>query len=224
VGTRVAVSKQVASIHSKSLSKCLRDLLVAEGLASTSTWAASVLEDKKASAPPLTLQATDSSMMKLMVLLAHHEDHEVEGYRPTIHAVKKRTKVIELKRIIADITGRKLDEFGICPATAFPESDREAEGVIKYPLKDSAALTDENWLLQVCDLGLAISLDLGGVTKDMNIDKGTSVRKLKWILANGNEKKARNYNLALIPEAGEKTEPLLDDLVLTEAHARLLLC
>jgi hypothetical protein len=182
------------------------------------------LEDKKASAPPLTLQATDSSMMKLMVLLAHHEDHEVEGYRPTIHAVRRGAKVIELKRTIADITGRKLDDFGICPATAFPESDREAEGVIKYPLKDSAALTDENWLLQVCDLGLAISLDLGGVTKDMNIDKGTSVRKLKWILANGNEKKARNYNLALIPEAGEKTEPLLDDLVLTEAHARLLLC
>ena len=50
------------------------------------------------------------------------------------------------------------------------------------------------------------------------------MRKLKWILANGNEKKARNYSLGLIPEAGEKTEPLPDDLVLTEAHARLLLC
>jgi len=182
------------------------------------------LEDKKASAPPLTLQATDASMMKLMVLLAHHEDHEVEGYRPTIHAVKKGAKVIELKRTIADITGRKLDDFGICPATAFPESDREAEGVIKYPLKDSAVLTDENWLLQVCDLGLAISLDLGGVFKDMNIDKGTSVRKLKWILANGNEKKARIYSLALVPAAGGKTEPLPDDLELTEAHARLVLC
>jgi len=182
------------------------------------------LEDKKASAPPLTLQATDSSVMKLMVLLAHHEDHEVEGYRPTIHAVRRGAKVIELRKTIADITGMKLDDFGICPATAFPESDREAEGVIKYPLKDNAVLTDENWLLQVCDLGLAISLDLGGVTKDMNIDKGTSVRKLKWILANGNEKKARNYNLALIPEAGGKTEPLQDDLVLTELHSRLLLC
>jgi len=182
------------------------------------------LEDKKASAPPPTLQATDSSMMKLMVLLAHHEDHELEGYRPTIHTLKRGTKVIELKRAIADITGRSVDDFGISPATAFPENDREEQGVIKYPLKDDAVLTEENWLLQVCDLGLAISLDLGGVTKDMNIDKGTSVRKLKWILANGNEKKARNYNLALIPEAGGKTEPLQDDLVLTELHSRLLLC
>merc|ERR1719454_940688 len=120
------------------------------------------MEDKKASKPPPTLRATDGSMMNVMVLLAHHEDHELEGYRPTIHAVTRGTTVIELKRIIADITGRKLDDFGICPATAFPESDREAEGVIKYPLKDSAALTVENWLLQVCDLGLAISLDLGG--------------------------------------------------------------
>jgi hypothetical protein len=182
------------------------------------------VEDKKASAPPPTLQATDASMMKLMVLLAHHEDHELEGYRPTIHTLKRGTKVIELKRKIADITGRSVDEFGICPATAFPENDRETEGVIKYPLKDDAVLTEENWLLQVCDLGLSITLDLGGVAKEMDIDKGTPVRKLKWILANGNEKKARNYRLALVPQDGEKPEPLPDDLVLTESHSRLMLC
>jgi len=182
------------------------------------------LEDKKASAPPPTLQATDSSMMKLMVLLAHHEDHELEGYRPTIHTLKRGTKVIELKRAIADITGRSVDDFGISPATAFPENDREEQGVIKYPLKDDAVLTEENWLLQVCDLGLAITLDLGGVDKEMDIDKGTAVRKLKWILANGNEKKARNYRLALVPKDGEKPQPLPDDLVLTESHSRLMLC
>jgi len=182
------------------------------------------LADKKASAQPSTLQATDSSMMKLMVLLAHHEDHELEGYRPTIHTLKRGTKVIELKRAIADITGRNIDEFGICPATALPENDREGEGVIKYPLKDEAVLTEDNWLLQVCDLGLAITLDLGAVAKEMDIDQGTTVRKLKWILANGNEKRARKYRLALVPLEEEKPLPLPDDLVLTETHGRLMLC
>jgi len=96
--------------------------------------------------------------------------------------------------------------------------------VIKYPLKDEAVLTEDDWLLQVCDFGLAISLDLGAVAKEMDIDQGTTVRKLKWILANGNEKKARNYRLALAPEEGERPHPLPDDLVLTESHARLVLC
>ncbi|CAK0858502.1 unnamed protein product [Prorocentrum cordatum] len=94
------------------------------------------LEDKKASAPPPTLQATDSSMMKLMVLLAHHEDDKRPraGGLPTDDPhLKRGTKVMELKRAIADITGRSVDDFGISPATAFPENDREEQGVIKYP-------------------------------------------------------------------------------------------
>jgi len=91
-------------------------------------------------------------------------------------------------------------------------------------MSNGAVLTEEDWLLQVCDLGLAITLDLGGVAKEMNIDRGTSVSKLKWILASGNAKKARNYRLGLVAKKGEKAEPLPDDLVLTESHALLTLC
>lgn len=107
--------------------------------------------DRQSSGPPLTLQVTDASMMKLTVLLAHNEACKQEGYCPTIHAVRKGTRVVELKKAISSITGTSIHQFGICPATALPEKGIIVGRGDRSLLEDDEMLAEDCWLLQVCD-------------------------------------------------------------------------